>query len=101
MGNDYREEARGHYGVWDVDSGGSLLEGDYASKANEILEVGTTPIFHSRKRLFLIEWTPNGKKNANDYLHGMPAFSFAQYRIWLPKIAALQGDFDTPKVGKS
>ena len=29
-GNDSRGDARGHYRVWDADSGETLLEGDYA-----------------------------------------------------------------------
>ena len=62
VGNDSREDARGHYRVWDADSGETLLEGDYASKANENLELGSIPVFHSGKRLFLMEWTANGKK---------------------------------------
>jgi beta-mannosidase len=100
VGNDSREGASGHYRVWDADSGETLLEGDYASKANENLEVGTIPVFHSGKRLFLIEWTANGKRYANHYLQGMPPFSIEQYRAWLPKIAALQNDFDAAKVGE-
>jgi len=99
-GNDSREDAGGHYRIWDADSGETLLEGDYATKANENLDLGTIPVFHSGKRLFLIEWTANGKNYANHYLQGMPPFSLAQYRSWLPKIAALQNDFDAASIGK-
>jgi beta-mannosidase len=100
VGNDSRVDAAGHYRVWDADSGETLLAGDYATKANENLEVGAIPVFHSGKRLFLIEWTANGKRYANHYLQGMPPFSFAQYRSWLPKIAALLNDFDAASVGQ-
>jgi beta-mannosidase len=100
VGNDSREDASGHYRVWDADCGETLLEGDYVSKANENLEVGTIPVFLSPKRLFLIEWTANGKKYGNHYLQGSVPFSLSQYRSWLPKIAALQNDFDAAKVGK-
>ena len=99
-GNDSREDAGGHYRVWDADSGETLLEGDYATKANENLELGTIPVFHSGKRLFLIEWTANGKKYANHYMQGMPPFSLDQYRLWLPKIAALEEGFDAASIGK-
>ena len=95
-----REDASGHYRVWDADSGETLLQGDYAAKANENLEVGTIPVFHSGKRLFLIEWTANGKRYVNHYLQGMPPFSLAQYKSWLSKIAALQNDFDAASVGR-
>jgi beta-mannosidase len=100
VGNDSREDATGHYRVWDADSGETLLEGNYAAKANENLEVGQVPVFHSDKRLFLMEWTANGKKYANHYLQGSPPFSPAQYRSWLAKIAAVQGDFRAEDVGK-
>ena len=99
-GNDSRENASGHYGVWDADSGETLLEGNYATKANENLELGTIPVFHSGKRLFLIEWTANGRKYANHYLQGLPPFSLDQYRSWLPKIAALENGFDAASIGK-
>jgi beta-mannosidase len=100
VGNDSREDAAGHYRVWDADSGETLLEGDYQTKANENLDLGTIPVFHSGKRLFLIEWTANGKKYANHYLQGFPPFSLEQYKSWLSKIAALQNDFDAASVGK-
>ena len=99
MGNDSRQDAGGHYRVWDADTDATLIEGDYASKANENLEVGKLPVFHSDKKLFLMEWTAGGKRFTNHYLLGLPAFSLAQYRAWLKKIAALDGSFDAAKVG--
>jgi beta-mannosidase len=100
VGNDSREDANGHYRVWDADSGETLLEGDYTAKANGNLEVGSIPVFHSGKRLFLMVWTANGQRFVNHYLQGMPPFSLAQYKSWLSKIAALQNDFDPATVGK-
>jgi beta-mannosidase len=100
VGDDSRQDATGHYRVWDADSGETLLEGDYAVRANENLEVGLIPVFHSSKRLFLMEWTANGKKYANHYLQGMPPFSLSQYRAWLPRIAALENDFEAPSIGR-
>lgn len=69
-------------------------------KANENLELGQIPIFHSGKRLFLIEWTANGKKYSNHYLQGMPPYSLSQYKVWLSKIAALEEGFDAASIGK-
>jgi len=99
MGNDSRQDASGHFKVWDADSGETLLEADYASKANENVVVGKIQAFHSDKKLFLMEWTAGGKRLVNHYLLGTPAFSLAQYKAWLPKIAALQNDFDPAAVG--
>jgi beta-mannosidase len=100
MGNDSCQDSSGHYKVWDADSGVTLLEGDYASKANENVEVGKLPVYHSDKKLFLMEWTTGGKRYVNHYLLGSPSFTLAQYRAWLPKIAALQNEFDPSKVGE-
>jgi beta-mannosidase len=100
VGDDSRQDASGHFRVWDADSGETLLEGDYAVKANENLEVGQIPVFHSGKRLFLMEWTANGKKYANHYLQGMPPYSLSQYKGWLTKIAALEEGFDAASIGK-
>jgi len=99
VGNDSRRDASGHYRLWDADTGATLLEGEYASKANENIEVGKLPVFHSDKKLFLMEWTADGKRYVNHYLLGMPAFSLPQYRAWLQKIAALDNSFDAAKVG--
>ena len=99
MGNDSRQDASGHYKVWDADTSETLIEGEYKSKANENTELGKLPVFHSDKKLFLMEWTADGKRYVNHYLLGSPAFSLAQYKAWLPKIAALQNDFDATKVG--
>ena len=99
MGNDSRKDTSGHYRIWDADSGETALEGDYKSKANENVEVGKIAVFHSDKKLFLMEWTAGGKRFVNHYLLGSPAFSLAQYKAWLPKIAALGNEFDAGKVG--
>jgi len=100
MGDDSREDAAGHFRVWDADSGQTLLEGDYSVKANENLEVGRIPVFHSGKRLFLMEWTANGRTYANHYLQGLPPFSLAQYKTWLAKIAGLENGFDAASIGR-
>jgi beta-mannosidase len=100
VGNDSREDARGHYRIWDADSGETLLEGDYSSKANENLTLGKIPVFHADKRLLLIEWTANGKRYGNHYLLSAPPLSLSQYKLWLPKIAGLQNDFDPARVGE-
>jgi beta-mannosidase len=99
MGNDSREDASGHYRIWDADSGETLLEGEYKSKANENVEVGKVAVFHSDKRLWLMEWTVDVKRYVNHYLRGTPAFSLDQYWAWLPKIAALDNNFDAATVG--
>lgn len=99
VGNDSRSDANGRFRVVDADSGQELLAGRYSSRANTNLEVGEIPVFHSDKRLFLIEWTAFGKKYANHYVQGMPPLSIKHYKDWLPKIAALQGDFDANMIG--
>ncbi|MFZ0961820.1 MAG: hypothetical protein WAO35_13030 [Terriglobia bacterium] len=69
-------------------------------KANENLDVGQIPVFHSGKRLFRIKWTANGKKYADHYLQGLPLYALSPHKAWLPKIAALQEPFDAASIGK-
>jgi hypothetical protein len=78
----------------------NTYKGDYTSQANENLVLGQIPVYHSDKRVFLMEWTANGHRYASHYLLGMPPFSLEQYKTWLSKIAALQNDFDASSVGK-
>ena len=100
VGNDSRENSRGHYRIWNADSGETVLDGNYSVRANENLQVGSIPVFSSDKRLFLIEWTANGKRYVNHYLLGSPPFALERYKSWLTKIAALQNDFKPDDVGK-
>ena len=99
-GNDSRQDAAGHYRLWDADSGETLLAGDFSTQANENTTLGRIRVSRADKRLFLIEWTVNGKTLANHYLLGYPRFSLAQYKQWLAKIAALQNDFSAESIGK-
>lgn len=99
MGNDSREDAKGHFRIWDADTNTTVLTGEYASAANENTELGKVPAFHSDKKLWLMEWTAHGQRYVNHYLLGSPAFSLAQYKAWLPKIAALDNSFDAAQVG--
>jgi len=46
-------------------------------KANENSELSQIPAFHSGERLFLIEWTADGKKYSNHYLQGMRPYSLS------------------------
>jgi beta-mannosidase len=99
-GNDSLRDAKGKYRVWDADSGETLLEGQFATKANENSELGRISISHSDKKLLLMEWTVDGNTFGNHYLLGFPPFSLGQYKKWLTKIAALETRFDAETVGK-
>ncbi|MBO9607523.1 MAG: hypothetical protein J7639_16295 [Paenibacillaceae bacterium] len=100
VGNDSLADAAGTYRVWDADSGETLLEGDFAVKANENRKLGSIRISHSDKRVFLMQWTIGGQTHGNHYLLGFPAFALDAYKKWLEPIAALTGEFAADQVGQ-
>jgi len=94
VGNDSLEDANGQFKIWDADTKETLLEGDFTSKANENIELGLISVYHSDKKLLLIQWTLKGKVYGNHYLLGFPGFSFYKYKEWLGQIAKLmEADF--------
>ncbi|MCU0521817.1 MAG: glycoside hydrolase family 2 [Anaerolineae bacterium] len=99
-GNDTRLDAEGTYRVWDADTGETLLEGDYRSRANETTTLGAIAVSRSDQKLLLIEWTVGDLTCGNHYLLGTPPLSLERYRGWLGKIAALQPAFVATDVGR-
>ncbi|HEX3000052.1 MAG TPA: glycoside hydrolase family 2 [Armatimonadota bacterium] len=99
-GNDSRQAAEGRYRVWDAESDETLLEGEFHTQANANQELGRIRISHGQHRLFLIEWTLNGRKYGNHYLLGKPPIPFARYQEWLKRIAALPDGFDAQSVAE-
>lgn len=99
-GNDSLEAAEGDYRVRDGENGETLLEGRFYAKANENAELGSIRLTFGEKRLLLIEWTIDGRKYGNHYVHGYPIFSLDAYKGWLAKIAALEGEFDAAALGE-
>lgn len=99
-GNDSRNQARGSYRVWEPDRGETLLEGEFRTEANTNCELARLRVSHGEHRLFLLEWTLEGRKFGNHYLLGKPPIPLDRYREWLKHIAALPGGFDPQAVGK-
>ena len=99
-GNDSNQDMEGNFRIWDANSGETLLEGRFMTRANTNTGLGEIRISRGDKRLFLIEWDMMGAKYGNHYLLGYPPFSFEQYRKWLEKIANLDGSFNAAETGK-
>ena len=91
---------QGRYRVWDGDTEETLLEGEFTAPANRCVALSSLRVSHADHRLLLIEWTSGGVRGVNHYCLGKPPFSLDTYRIWLRKIAALDGSFDASEVGK-
>ena len=100
VGNDSRTDASGTFLIRDADSGDTLLQGDFESKANQNSQLGQIRVSHGEHRLFLIEWERAGRKYGNHYLLGKPPISFQKYVGWLKKIATLPDTFDDSKIAK-
>jgi beta-mannosidase len=99
-GNDSRRDIAGDYRVWDADTNATLLEGAFASRANENRRLGAIRVSRSEQRMLLIEWRVAGLAYGNHYLLGTPPFSLPHYRAWLEQIAALTPAFSTSEVGQ-
>ena len=54
-----------------------------------VFGTGKIRLMYSEQRMFIIEWTVNGKKSFNTYLAGTPKYDFEQYKSWLEKINKL------------
>jgi hypothetical protein len=68
--------------------------------AQQNAQVGRIRTYASEKKLYLIEWQANERRFGNHYLAGLPPVSLAQYRRWLPQIAALPAPFDAAQIAR-
>ena len=98
--NDTRQDATVQYKVWDADDGGVQLQGTTAVPARQNAQVGRIRTYASDKKLYLIEWQVNERRFGSHYLAGLPPLSLAQYRRWLPQIAALPAAFDAAQIAR-
>jgi len=90
----------GKYRVWDTDGGETVAEGTFVAQANQNWQVARIRIYATDRRMVLIEWEAERERFGNHYLAGSPPFSLAQYRAWLPIIAALPRAFDAEGVAR-
>ncbi|MFZ2657838.1 MAG: hypothetical protein WAX69_23090 [Victivallales bacterium] len=83
VSNDTLESVSGTYSVRDAETNEIVSCGDYAADSNGACDVARIPISQDDRRLFIIEWSCNGKTCRNHYLTGRPPFSFERYAGWL------------------
>ena len=94
--NDSNESHTVEYTVRDGETGEVLLSGKAVSPANENVQAGQFKAFSGVQRLIVMEWTlENGKKSANHYITGYPAFDPERYAQWLKIIEKLETPFDS------
>jgi beta-mannosidase len=98
-GNDTLQEAAGEFRVSDAGTGATVIAGRYRVPPNANAEIGRIPVSRGEHRLFLLRWSAAGREWGSHYLLGTPPFSLAQYRAWLPSVAALPDGFDAASVG--
>jgi len=82
-------EISGSCRVYDIDTGEEFLSCDFTAAPNSNTMLGKIRLMYSEQRMFIIEWTVNGKKSFNTYLAGTPKYSFEKYKNWLDKISKL------------
>lgn len=98
--NDTRRDIELSFQVREADSRAIVAEGTFIAPANENWQVAGIPREVSDPRLYLISWSAEGEQFGNHYLAGHPPMVLAQYRNWLPAIAALPRSFDAEAVGR-
>jgi len=98
--NDTRRQVTVRYKVWDADDDSLQLQGTVVVPAHQNRQAGRIRTYASDQKLYLIEWQVNGKRFGNHYLAGLPPVSLAQYRRWLPFIAALPTAFDAARIAQ-
>ena len=86
LSNDSRANADVDVRVYDADSGETLFEGEFASHANELENIGEFRVMPSKKQLLLIDFTVDGEKHKSHYLCGYPPFSPEDAARWAKRI---------------
>ncbi|MFV0401722.1 MAG: glycoside hydrolase family 2 protein [Oscillospiraceae bacterium] len=92
LGNDSRGIRNVEWRVLDGDTDAVLLAGSCLSPANENVTVGELRILPGSQKLYLLEWTVDGKTGGNHYITGFPPYDAAVMKQWLSKIDALPSD---------
>ena len=94
--NDSNEAHTVRYTVRDGETREPLCVGEAVSPANENVCVGKVKTYSGVQRLFVMEWTlEDGRRGANHYVTGYPAFDARRYAVWLGIIEKLDTPFDS------
>lgn len=99
--NDTLKSANGDFKVTDVDSGRTLIDGDFEVDANINKTLTKLEAGCDKQQMFLIEYSVNGQNYGNHYMSGKIPFDFKKYHSeWLKLISLLPDGFDYDNVGK-
>ena len=94
--NDSNEAHTVRYIVRDGETREALCMGEAVSPANENVCVGKVKTYSGVQRLIVMEWTlEDGRRGANHYVTGYPAFDARRYAVWLGIIEKLDTPFDS------
>ena len=99
IGNDSCIYAEGEYRIWDADTNELVMNGEFSSVPNSNITIGKIKISRSEKRMFLIQWSYEGKTYGNHYMLGYPPFDLDKYKNWMKKISSIYCDFDPLSIG--
>lgn len=83
--NDTMENVSGTFRVFDVDTGETLLKGDFNAPKNATSAIGKVYTEYCERKMLKIEWNVNGVRGFNHYLCGYPPFSLEKYAEWMKK----------------
>ena len=82
VSNDSRRDADVTVRITDADSGEVVYSDQFASRANEAVEIGEFRVMPSKQRLLLIAFTVNGERHLSHYLCGYPPFKPEDAKRW-------------------
>ena len=72
--------------ITDISTGEVVFEREITAPANTVEKIGFVRVKYSRKTMFLIEYTVDGKKQVNTYLCGYPGYELDDYKKWLKAV---------------
>ena len=82
------------FSIQDAEPENIISGGSCHVPSNQNWQVDSIRTYASEQRLYLIQWTAEGKDYGNHYLVGSPPLNLICYQSWLPKIAKLPQPFD-------
>ena len=82
------------YKITNGDTGDIISCGREIVKANQNLDLPAVFSIPGEQKLYIMEYSSNGKTYANHYISGYVPMDFEKYKVWLSKIATLGDGID-------
>jgi len=98
--NDTHRDTTVQFRVADGETDQEVCSGEITVPAGENHQVASVRRHAGVVGLFLLEWTANGERMGNHYVHAHPPLSLDRYLEWLEKIARLDEPFQASRIAR-